>query len=161
MIKTSSRNNHITQNNFSVNITNELNNANSSINNIKFTNEIITNELTQNLKPSLTVQALKQESLKKESNKENQEQTLEFNNNKIANNDGKLKEGLVYMKDFVVLPKRMFQLFYKWYGKKNDIEIKRTKIYLEDDDDIIEEEKDKDKDKEKKEENEDDINNQE
>ena len=28
----------------------------------------------------------------------------------------------------------MYQLFYKWYATKKDVEIKRTKIYLEEDD---------------------------
>ena len=94
--------------NLSVNIENELNHENET-SNVNNTNELI------NKKNSINDQ-------------------LTFNLEKIADKDGKLKEGLVYMKDFVVLSKRMYQLFYKWYATKKDVEIKRTKIYLEEDD---------------------------
>ena len=151
MNKASNRNNQITPNitnNLSVNITNEINNANTTVNNLKFVNQINTNDLSQNLKINITGPSPNPQAFKKEF-KENQEQILGFNNNKITDKDGKLKEGLVYMKDFVILSKRMFQLFYKWYGKKNDIEIKRSKIYLEEEDDIMEEENEIEKEKEK------------
>ena len=140
MSKFTSRNYNISQNltnNLSLNIANEmnnLNNVNTSISNLK---NNISNDA--NLNATLTItNPLK--------NNENQEPTLKFNTNKIADKDGKLKEGLVYMKDFVVLSSRMYQLFYRWYGTKKDIEIKRSKIYLEEENDIITLDKDRDKD---------------
>ena len=140
MSKFTSRNYNISQNltnNLSLNIANEmnnLNNVNTSISNLK---NNISNDA--NLNATLTItNPLK--------NNENQEPTLKFNTSKIADKDGKLKEGLVYMKDFVVLSTRMYQLFYRWYGTKKDIEIKRSKIYLEEENDIITLDKDRDKD---------------
>ena len=148
MNKISNRNIHITPNltnNLSINIANELNIANTSVNNLKNNNQIINNELSQNAKLNVSGQAPNVHNLKKGLN-ENQEK-LEFNTSKIADKNGKLKEGLVYMKDFVVLSKRMYQLFYRWYGSKRDIEIKRNKIYLEEENDLIEVEKEKNKNK--------------
>ena len=116
MNKASNRNNQITPNitnNLSVNLTNEINNANTTVNNLKFVNQINTNDLSQNLNINITGPSPNPQAFKKEF-RENQEQILGFNNNKITDKDGKLKEGLVYMKDFVILSKRMFQLFYKW-----------------------------------------------
>ena len=121
------------KNNLSINITKELSNANTSIANLKnnIPNNDNANELSQNnLKLNST------NPLPHSQKNENKEPQLHFNLEKIADKDGKLKEGLVYMKDFVVLTKRMFSLFYRWYGSKKDVEIKRNKIYLEDENDI-------------------------
>ena len=132
-------------NNLSLNIANELNNINNnnnlntSIDNLKNNYLNNTNDKSQNILFN---------SSKQIPNPKAQEQTLKFNIEKIADKDGKLKEGLVYMKDFVVLSKRMFHLFYRWYGNKQDIEIKRSKIYLEDENDIISINKEKEKSKE-------------
>ena len=60
---------------------------------------------------------------------------LKMNTEKIADRDGKLKEGLVYLKDYIVLSERMYDLFKRWYGSTKNIEIKRNKIYLDDDND--------------------------
>ena len=148
MNKIANRNINITQNltnNISINIANELNNnANTSINNLKSNNnQVITNDLSQNVKKNSSEIVPNPRNLKKE-NKE----IIEFNTSKIADKNGKLKEGLVYMKDFVVFSKRMYQLFHRWYGTKKDIEIKRNKIYLEDENvfNTIDKEKDKAKD---------------
>ena len=149
MNKITNKNLHIAPNltnNLSINIANELNNTNNlnntSISNIKNNLANNTNEISQNLKlnTTLPVPNLKK---KEEENKE----TLCFNLNKIADSNGKLKEGLVYMKDFVVLSKRMYQLFNKWYGTKKDVEIKRNKIFLEDENDILPLEKEDNKEK--------------
>ena len=129
-------------NNLSLNIANELNNndnINTSIGNLKNSNLNNTIDKSQKVIFNSNTQIL---------NTKVQEQTLKFNIEKIADKDGKLKEGLVYMKDFVVLSKRMFHLFYRWYGNKQDIEIKRSKIYLEDENDIISINKEKEKSKE-------------
>ena len=131
-------------NNLSINIANELNNANTSTTNIKNNLQNKTNDFTQNLKLNSTSPI---PNLQKKENEEN-EPSLKFNTNKIADKDGKLKEGLVYMKDFVVFSKRMFQLFNRWYGTRKEVEIKRNKIYLDDENDTIplEEEKNKKRD---------------
>ena len=136
-------------NNLSINMTNELNNnANTSINNLKSnSNQIITNDLSQNLKKNASGIVPNPQNLKKE--KIENKEILEFNTSKIADKNGKLKEGLVYMKDFVVFSKRMYQLFHRWYGTKKDIEIKRNKIYIEEENDLITIDKDKEKEKEK------------
>ena len=57
---------------------------------------------------------------------------LKINTEKIADRDGRLKEGLVYGKDYIVLSQRIYELFKRWYGSTNNIEIKRHKIYLDD-----------------------------
>ena len=101
-------------NNLSLNAENDLVNENTSTNNLNETNNDANKKINSNIIETQT-----------------QDITLKFNNEKIADKDGKLKEGLVYMKDFVVLSKRMYLLFYKWYGNNKDIEIKRTKIYLD------------------------------
>ena len=99
---------------------NELNNGNdTSTNNLNNNPNDINKKINSNISSILM------------NDNQNQEKIVAFNLDKIADKDGKLKEGLVYKKDFVVLSKRMYQLFYKWYGTKKDIEIKRTKIYLE------------------------------
>ena len=59
-------------------------------------------------------------------------QNLKINTEKIADHDGRLKEGLVYGKDYIVLSQRIYDLFKRWYGSSNNIEIKRHKIYLDD-----------------------------
>ena len=148
MNKISNMNIYITPNNLSINIVNELNNTNNSANNlINCNNQIITNDLSQNLKlnSSGKVPNLNPHNLIKEinNNNNNNQEKIGFNTSKIADKNGKLKEGLVYMKDFVVLSKRMYQLFYRWYGTKKDIEIKRNKIYLEDENDFFDFEKEK------------------
>ena len=67
--------------------------------------------------------------------KKTQLKNLKINTEKIADSDGKLKEGLVYLKDYIVLSQRMYDLFKKWYGSTNNVEIKRHKIYLDDEND--------------------------
>ena len=68
--------------------------------------------------------------------KKNELKKLKINTEKISDQDGKLKEGLVYLKDYIVLSKRIYDLFKRWYGVTNNIEIKRNKIYLDDESDI-------------------------
>ena len=74
-------------------LTNEINNANTTVNNLKFVNQINTNDLSQNLKINITGPSPNPQAFKKEF-KENQEQILGFNNNKITDKDGKLNSCL-------------------------------------------------------------------
>ena len=69
-------------------------------------------------------------------NKYNFFNILKMHPQKIADKDGKLKEGLVYGKDFVVLSPILFNLFQKWYGSSNDLVLKRHKIILEEEKDM-------------------------
>ena len=110
-------------NNMSINMANGLSSANtinSCLNKKKEYN--ISNLNLQNANTT-TAGATKK--------KKNQLRHLKINTEKIADHDGKLKEGLVYLKDYIVLSQRMYDLFKKWYGS-NHIEIKRHKIYIND-----------------------------
>ena len=134
-------NNNIRNNlthNLSVNIENELNNAkndnllktfdnrqnNENENKINNNNE--SNKINSS-SPLIDANINKIDTNKNNANneikKETAEDKLKFNIDKIADQDGRLKEGLVYMKDFIVLSSRMYTLFYKWYGTRKDIEI--------------------------------------
>ena len=111
-------------NNLSINMANGLNSANT-------TNSCYNKKNSDNLSnlhfanASTTTAAL----LKRKRNE------LKLNTEKIADRHGKLKEGLVYLKDFIVLSERMYSLFYRWYGTNKTIEIKRYKISLDDEND--------------------------
>ena len=58
-------------------------------------------------------------------------QNLTINNNSISEKNGRLKEGLVYLKNYVIFSERMYHLFCRWYNKPK-IEIEREKILLDD-----------------------------
>ena len=66
-------------------------------------------------------------------------QNYEGNNNlvidteKICDQNGKINEGLIYLKDFMILPKRIYDLFCEWYGNP-PIQIERERIFIEDED---------------------------
>ena len=68
-------------------------------------------------------------------NKEEELENLQLNINEIFYNGGRLKEGLVYLKDYIILSKRMYKLFSKWYQFPNNDEIERERIDLFDDED--------------------------
>ena len=163
-----SKTNYLTHN-LSVNIEKELNNGNLSYfkNNININNnnnnENINNDNNDNNenkdnnnKNNLnSTSPLADTNINKINNlnniynspKKEVEEKVQFNIDKIADKDGKLKEGLVYMKDFIVLSSRMYALFYKWYGTRKDTEIKRSKIYLDDENETISIEEEKNKNK--------------
>ena len=111
-------------NNLSINMANGLNSANTtnSCMNKKNDNNISNVNIPNVNTTTVAAQKLKKKELKK----------LKINTEKIADQDGKLKEGLVYLKDYIVLSQRIYDLFKKWYGVTNNIEIKRNKIYLDD-----------------------------
>ena len=67
-------------------------------------------------------------------NKEEELDKLELNINEIFYNGGRLKEGLVYLKDYIILSQRIYILFSKWYEFPNNDEIERERIDLFDDD---------------------------
>ena len=58
---------------------------------------------------------------------------LKIHTENISDQNGKINEGLVYLKDYVILTKKIYDLFCKWYGNPL-IEIEREKIYIEDED---------------------------
>lgn len=67
-------------------------------------------------------------------------QNPEENNNKlkiqtenICDQNGIINEGLIYAKDFMILSKRIYNLFCNWYGEPF-IEIEREKVLIEDED---------------------------
>ena len=126
------------------NVTNNQNNINiDNINNNDNINE--QNKLTST-SPLASANINNIKNINSNNNNEAEEQ-LKFNTEKIADKDGRLKEGLVYRKDFVVLSSRMYNLFYKWYGTRKDIEIKRTKIYLDEEINTISIDEEKNKSK--------------
>lgn len=59
-------------------------------------------------------------------------QRLRMNTNKISDKNGRLFEGKEYDIDYLILSKRIYSLFYKWYGPPIGAEIKREKILLDD-----------------------------
>jgi len=56
---------------------------------------------------------------------------LKINAEKICDQNGKINEGLVYLKDYMILPKRIYDLFCKWYNTPS-IDLEREKIFIED-----------------------------
>ena len=59
-------------------------------------------------------------------------QGLRMNTNKISDKNGRLFDGKEYDIDYLILSKRIYSLFYKWYGPPIGAEIKREKILLDD-----------------------------
>ena len=112
-------------NNLSINLANELNSANTKNSVINKKNNENTAVIFNNTNINTTTAA-------RSKRKKNE---LKFNTEKIADRYGKLKEGLVYLKDYIVLSQRMYSLFSKWYGTNKTIEIKRFKISLDDESD--------------------------
>ena len=112
-------------NNSSINLANELNSANTKNSVINKKNNENTAVIFNNTNINTTTAA-------RSKRKKNE---LKFNTEKIADRYGKLKEGLVYLKDYIVLSQRMYSLFSKWYGTNKTIEIKRFKISLDDESD--------------------------
>ena len=56
---------------------------------------------------------------------------LKIHTEKICDQNGIINEGLVYLNDYIILTKRLYELFCNWYGKPF-IEIKREKIIISD-----------------------------
>ena len=56
---------------------------------------------------------------------------IKIHTENICNQNGIINEGLVYLNDYIILTKRIYDLFCTWYGKPL-IEIKREKIIFED-----------------------------
>ena len=111
-------------NNMSINMANGLNSVNTTNSCLNKKNDYNISNIVQNANTT-TAGAIKK--------KKSQLKNLKINTEKIADHDGRLKEGLVYLKDYIVLSQRIYDLFKKWYGSTNNIEIKRHKIYLDDD----------------------------
>ena len=44
--------------------------------------------------------------------------------------NGKITEGLVYLKDYLLITSKMYELFTFWYGPPLGPELKRTKIFI-------------------------------
>ena len=112
-------------NNLSINMTNGLNGANTTNSYLKKKNNNGNNSNINFTNVNTTTAAM----LKKKKS------DLKINTEKIADIHGKLKEGLVYLKDYIILSQRMYNLFYRWYGTNKTIEIKRYKISLEEEND--------------------------
>ena len=69
-------------------------------------------------------------------NKNNNEfEKLKFNINEICYIGGRLKEGLVYLKDYIIFSPRLYKLFSKWYDFPINDEIERDRIILYNDED--------------------------
>ena len=62
---------------------------------------------------------------------------LQINIKSICNDGFRIKEGLVYLKDYIILSPRLYSLFSKWYKFSDDEEIERERISLFDDEDLI------------------------
>lgn len=56
---------------------------------------------------------------------------LKINAEKICDQNGKIYEGLVYLSDYMILPKRIYDLFCKWYNTPS-IDLEREKIFIDD-----------------------------
>ena len=56
---------------------------------------------------------------------------LRIHTENISDQNGKINEGLVYLSDYIILSKRIYDLFCKWY-RTPAIEIEREKIYIDD-----------------------------
>ena len=55
---------------------------------------------------------------------------LKINTTKLCDRNGRMKEGLVYLDDYIILTELLYKLFCNWYGKP-EIEIEREKIFIE------------------------------
>ena len=126
-------------NNLSINMANGLNGANTTNSCAKKKNSNSNSNNTSNIS-FVNVNTTTAAMLKKKKSE------LKINTEKIADKYGKLKEGLVYLKDYIILSPRMYNLFYRWYGTNKTIEIKRYKISLEEENDIEINNIEKDKD---------------
>ena len=62
-------------------------------------------------------------------------ETLNINIKDICYNGGRLKEGLAYLKDYIILSPRLYLLFSMWYNFPETDEIERERINLFDDED--------------------------
>ena len=62
---------------------------------------------------------------------------LTVNIKDICYEEGRLKEGLVYLKDYVLFSPRFFKLFSKWYKFTEMDEIERERIIISDNEEII------------------------
>ena len=124
LVKVSSNELNDITNNLSINMANGLNSANT-------TNSILNKKTNDNLSslPFANANTTTAAQMKKKKNE------LKISTDKIADRHGRLKEGLVYLKDFIVLSERMYNLFYRWYGTNKTIEIKRNRISIDDDND--------------------------
>ena len=72
------------------------------------------------------------ETWEKNINSENYEvlKNLKINTEKICDKNGQMKEGLIYLGDYIILTELIYKLFCNWYGKP-EIEIEREKIFIE------------------------------
>ena len=57
---------------------------------------------------------------------------LRMTTNKISDRNGRLLDNKEYDVDYIILSKRIYELFYKWYGPIIGAEVKREKIFLDD-----------------------------
>ena len=55
---------------------------------------------------------------------------LKINTEKLCDKNGQMKEGLVYLSDYIILTELIYKLFCKWYGRPC-IEIEREKIFID------------------------------
>ena len=72
------------------------------------------------------------ETWKKNISSENYEElkNLKINTEKLCDKNGQMKEGLIYLGDYIILTELIYKLFCNWYGKP-EIEIEREKIFIE------------------------------
>ena len=72
------------------------------------------------------------ETWEKNINSENYEElkNLKINTEKICDKNGQMKEGLVFLVDYIILTELIYKLFCNWYGKP-EIEIERDKIFID------------------------------
>ena len=61
--------------------------------------------------------------------KKNEMKNIRINTNKICDKNGKITEGLVYLKDYLLITSKMYELFTFWYGSTGP-ELLRTKIFI-------------------------------
>ena len=57
---------------------------------------------------------------------------LRMNTKKFTDANGKIFEGYCFPKDFVILSETIYNLFFEWYGPPIGMNIKRQKIFLDD-----------------------------
>ena len=72
------------------------------------------------------------ETWEKNMNSQNYEElkNLKINTEKLCDKNGQMKEGLIYLGDYIILTELIYKLFCNWYGKP-EIEIEREKIFIE------------------------------
>ena len=58
-------------------------------------------------------------------------ENLKLNTKNISHPGGRLKEGVVYLKDYIILSPVMYNLFAKWYKFPPDEEIERERIIID------------------------------